>query len=58
MTSPLIPECNQSLADFRNIVANWTVQKQANFLYYFGFSAIYASGKLGKAHLDTNIFEV
>lgn len=58
MKSPLIPECNNSLADFRQSTTNWTVQKQPGFQYFFGFSGIYSINFLGKAHLDTNIFEV
>jgi hypothetical protein len=59
MSNPLIPQCNQSLTDYRDpLNADWTVQKQSNFIYFFGFGGIYSNGILGKANLDTNVFEV
>jgi hypothetical protein len=57
--SPLIDQCKSSIIESRtNVTTNWTTQKQQNFLYFYGIQGIYMDGKLGRAHLDTNIFEV
>jgi hypothetical protein len=38
------------------VTANWTTQKQDNFEYFYGIQGIYVNGKLGRAHLDKNLF--
>lgn len=57
--SPLIEACPNSIIEYRSsVTTNWTSQKQPDFMYFYSIQGIFADGKLGKTHLDRNVFEV